>query len=100
MLWKKIIHLLLYQPMDYRLACPSILCFIKFSGLMGNSEVGHLNIGAGRIVYQDIVRIELAIKNNTLCSQKAVVDAFNRAKSTNGRLHLLGLVSDGNMHYL
>ncbi|KAL2914032.1 hypothetical protein HK105_206477 [Polyrhizophydium stewartii] len=67
-------------------------------GLMGNSEVGHLNIGAGRIVYQDIVRIELSIKNNTLRDQKAVVDAFARAKAGTGRLHLLGLVSDGGVH--
>jgi 2,3-bisphosphoglycerate-independent phosphoglycerate mutase len=67
-------------------------------GLMGNSEVGHLNIGAGRVVYQDIVRIELAIKNNTLCNEKAIIDAFERAKSTTGRLHLMGLVSDGGVH--
>jgi 2,3-bisphosphoglycerate-independent phosphoglycerate mutase len=66
-------------------------------GLMGNSEVGHLNIGAGRIVYQDIVRIELAIKNDTLKAQPAVQNAFQRAKAT-GRLHLLGLVSDGGVH--
>jgi 2,3-bisphosphoglycerate-independent phosphoglycerate mutase len=66
-------------------------------GLMGNSEVGHLNIGAGRIVYQDIVRIELAIKRDTLVSQPAVVHAFERAKKT-GRLHLAGLVSDGGVH--
>ncbi|KAI8923757.1 metalloenzyme [Entophlyctis helioformis] len=67
-------------------------------GLMGNSEVGHLNIGAGRVVYQDIVRIELSIKNNTLKDQPAVVEAFKRAKAGNGRLHLLGLVSDGGVH--
>ena len=66
-------------------------------GLMGNSEVGHLNIGAGRIVYQDIVRIELAIKRDTLALQPGVVHAFNRAKNT-GRLHLAGLVSDGGVH--
>ena len=67
-------------------------------GLMGNSEVGHLNIGAGRVVYQDIVRIELAIQQDTLCSQPAVVKAFQRAKHGNGRLHLLGLLSDGGVH--
>ncbi|KAI8896253.1 2,3-bisphosphoglycerate-independent phosphoglycerate mutase [Globomyces pollinis-pini] len=66
-------------------------------GLMGNSEVGHLNIGAGRIVYQDIVRIELAIKNDDLKDQPAVKDAFARALK-NGRLHLAGLVSDGGVH--
>jgi 2,3-bisphosphoglycerate-independent phosphoglycerate mutase len=67
-------------------------------GLMGNSEVGHLNIGAGRVVYQDIVRIELAIKKETLCLEDAVVAAFDRAKQGNGRLHLLGLLSDGGVH--
>jgi 2,3-bisphosphoglycerate-independent phosphoglycerate mutase len=66
-------------------------------GLMGNSEVGHLNIGAGRVVYQDIVRIELAIRDDKLKSQENVLYAFNRAKST-GRLHLMGLVSDGGVH--
>ncbi|KAI9103190.1 BPG-independent [Phlyctochytrium arcticum] len=67
-------------------------------GLMGNSEVGHLNIGAGRIVYQDIVRIDLSIKNKTLGQQENLVKAFQRAKDGNGRLHLLGLVSDGGVH--
>ncbi|KAJ3177975.1 hypothetical protein HDU85_005692 [Gaertneriomyces sp. JEL0708] len=67
-------------------------------GLMGNSEVGHLNIGAGRIVYQDIVRIDLSIRKNTLEAQPALTDAFKRAKDGNGRLHLLGLVSDGGVH--
>ncbi|KAJ3290769.1 2,3-bisphosphoglycerate-independent phosphoglycerate mutase [Borealophlyctis nickersoniae] len=67
-------------------------------GLMGNSEVGHLNIGAGRIVYQDIVRIELAIEKETFAQQPNLVKAFERAKNGNGRLHLLGLVSDGGVH--
>ena len=66
-------------------------------GLMGNSEVGHLNIGAGRIVYQDIVRIDSGLKKDTLKSQPALQDAFKRAFKTN-RLHLLGLVSDGGVH--
>ncbi|KAI9193285.1 2,3-bisphosphoglycerate-independent phosphoglycerate mutase [Polychytrium aggregatum] len=67
-------------------------------GLMGNSEVGHLNVGAGRIVYQDIVRIDLSIQTKTLGDQPALVAAFDRAKKGNGRLHLLGLVSDGGVH--
>ncbi|KAH6576268.1 hypothetical protein BASA50_001417 [Batrachochytrium salamandrivorans] len=67
-------------------------------GLMGNSEVGHLNIGAGRVVYQDIVRIQLAIKNDTLRTQASVVDAFAHAKAGTGRLHLVGLISDGGVH--
>ncbi|KAJ3304511.1 hypothetical protein HDV03_002720 [Kappamyces sp. JEL0829] len=67
-------------------------------GLMGNSEVGHLNIGAGRVVYQDIVRIDAAIKKDNLKLQPAVVHAFDRAKNGTGRLHLAGLVSDGGVH--
>lgn len=67
-------------------------------GLMGNSEVGHLNIGAGRVVYQDIVRIDLSIKKDTLKDQPNLLLAFNNAKNGNGRLHLLGLVSDGGVH--
>ncbi|KAK0397370.1 hypothetical protein QR680_002101 [Steinernema hermaphroditum] len=67
-------------------------------GLMGNSEVGHLNIGAGRVIYQDIVRINLDIKNNKLVENTNLNAAVNRAKSGNGRLHLAGLVSDGGVH--
>ncbi|KAJ3410639.1 hypothetical protein HDV05_003530 [Chytridiales sp. JEL 0842] len=69
-------------------------------GLMGNSEVGHLNIGAGRVVYQDIVRIDLSLKNKTLAAQPALAEAFARAASPSGtgRLHLMGLVSDGGVH--
>lgn len=67
-------------------------------GLMGNSEVGHLNIGSGRPVYQDIVRINLSIAKNTLVKNEALVSACERAKAGNGRLHLAGLVSDGGVH--
>ncbi|KJH47823.1 2,3-bisphosphoglycerate-independent phosphoglycerate mutase [Dictyocaulus viviparus] len=67
-------------------------------GLMGNSEVGHLNIGSGRPIYQDIVRINLSIKENTLVKNEHLVEACNRAKSGNGRMHLAGLVSDGGVH--
>lgn len=67
-------------------------------GLMGNSEVGHLNIGAGRVVWQDVVKIDLTIKKDTFKDTKAIQDSFNRAKNGNGRLHLLGLVSDGGVH--
>ncbi|KAJ2780561.1 hypothetical protein H4R18_003390 [Coemansia javaensis] len=68
------------------------------AGLMGNSEVGHLNIGAGRVVYQDIVRIDLALEEKQFGSTEAIRDAFERAKGGNGRLHLCGLVSDGGVH--
>ncbi|KAI9021621.1 2,3-bisphosphoglycerate-independent phosphoglycerate mutase [Phycomyces nitens] len=68
------------------------------AGLMGNSEVGHLNIGAGRVVYQDIVRIDLAMNNNEFGKVENIKDAFEHAKAGNGRLHFLGLVSDGGVH--
>ena len=67
-------------------------------GLMGNSEVGHLNIGAGRVVWQDVVRIDLTLKKKELSKVKTLTDSFQRAKNGNGRLHLLGLVSDGGVH--
>ena len=66
--------------------------------LMGNSEVGHLNIGAGRIVFQDIVRIDLAVKKRQLLQNNCYLSLLQRAKEGNGRLHLLGLVSDGGVH--
>ncbi len=67
-------------------------------GLMGNSEVGHLNIGAGRVVWQDSVRIEQTIKKGEMNKVDAVKKSFQRAIDGNGRLHLLGLVSDGGVH--
>ena len=67
-------------------------------GLMGNSEVGHLNIGAGRIVWQEITRIDKAIEKDGLLSNKVIVDAINVAKENNKKLHLYGLISDGGVH--
>ncbi|MDV6169091.1 2,3-bisphosphoglycerate-independent phosphoglycerate mutase [Flavobacterium sp. DG1-102-2] len=67
-------------------------------GQMGNSEVGHMNLGAGRIVYQDLVKINLAVQNHTLATEKPLVDAFNYAKQNNKKVHLLGLVSNGGVH--
>ncbi|KAF1811260.1 2,3-bisphosphoglycerate-independent phosphoglycerate mutase [Eremomyces bilateralis CBS 781.70] len=67
-------------------------------GLMGNSEVGHLNIGAGRVVWQDVVRIDMTIKKGLMNKVDNIVKSFQRAKDGNGRLHLLGLVSDGGVH--
>src|SRR5271155_2599409 len=67
-------------------------------GLMGNSEVGHLNIGAGRVVWQDVVRIDLTIKKKEMINIENVKKSFSRAKDGNGRLHLLGLISDGGVH--
>ncbi|WP_040247799.1 2,3-bisphosphoglycerate-independent phosphoglycerate mutase [Psychroserpens mesophilus] len=67
-------------------------------GQMGNSEVGHMNLGAGRIVYQDLVKINLAVKNNTLKDEKVLIEAFNYAKTNKKPVHFLGLVSDGGVH--
>ena len=67
-------------------------------GLMGNSEVGHLNIGAGRVVWQDVVRIDQTLKKGEFNKVKTLTDCFQRARDGNGRLHLLGLVSDGGVH--
>lgn len=67
-------------------------------GLMGNSEVGHLNIGAGRVVWQDVVRIDQTIKKGQLNENEVVMKCFNDAKNGTGRLHLAGLVSDGGVH--
>lgn len=67
-------------------------------GQMGNSEVGHMNLGAGRIVYQDLVKVNLAVKNKTLNTEKVLVDAFNYAKTNNKDVHFLGLLSDGGVH--
>ncbi len=67
-------------------------------GQMGNSEVGHMNLGAGRIVYQDLVKINLAVENNTLREEPVLKTAFEYAKVNNKNVHLLGLVSDGGVH--
>ncbi|WP_045212369.1 2,3-bisphosphoglycerate-independent phosphoglycerate mutase [Desulfonatronovibrio magnus] len=68
-------------------------------GQMGNSEVGHLNIGAGRVVYQDIMRINLSIEKNELSQNPELLQLFNSIEA-GGRLHLMGLVSDGGVHSL
>jgi 2,3-bisphosphoglycerate-independent phosphoglycerate mutase len=69
-------------------------------GQMGNSEVGHLNIGAGRVVYQDLVRINKAIEDSTIAKNQTLVDAFNYAKDKKVAVHFIGLVSDGGVHSL
>lgn len=68
------------------------------AGQMGNSEVGHLNLGAGRIVYQDLTRINLAIEKGELAKNPVVQETFAKAKKPGARLHFLGLVSDGGVH--
>ena len=67
-------------------------------GQMGNSEVGHMNLGAGRIVYQDLVKVNLAVKENTLINEPVLKNAFEYAKTNNKDVHFLGLVSDGGVH--
>ncbi|WP_282043641.1 2,3-bisphosphoglycerate-independent phosphoglycerate mutase [Winogradskyella flava] len=67
-------------------------------GQMGNSEVGHMNLGAGRIVYQDLVKINLAVQNKTLQEEDVLQDAFKYAKTNTKKVHFLGLVSDGGVH--
>jgi 2,3-bisphosphoglycerate-independent phosphoglycerate mutase len=67
-------------------------------GQMGNSEVGHMNIGAGRVVYQDLVRINVDIREGKLQLNKALHDAFRYAAEQKRAVHLLGLVSDGGVH--
>ena len=67
-------------------------------GQMGNSEVGHLNIGAGRIVYQELTRITKSIEDRDFFENEALLKAINNAKDNNKALHLLGLLSDGGVH--
>lgn len=67
-------------------------------GQMGNSEVGHMNIGAGRVVYQDLVKINLAVEQKTLNTEPTLVEAFEYAKKNNKKVHFIGLVSDGGVH--
>ena len=67
-------------------------------GQMGNSEVGHLNIGAGRVVYQDLVKINIACRENQIQQNPEIIKAYSYAKDNNKNIHFLGLVSDGGVH--
>ena len=67
-------------------------------GVMGSSEVGHLNIGAGRIVYQDLTRITKAIEDGDFYENEALLKAINSAKDNGTNLHICGLLSDGGVH--
>jgi len=83
-------------------------CQLKSSGLavglpegqMGNSEVGHLNFGAGRVIYQDLVRITKAMEDNTIKQNNILCDAYKYAKENNKAVHFIGLISDGGVHSL
>lgn len=68
------------------------------AGQMGNSEVGHMNLGAGRVVYQELGRINKAISDGSIKTNKTLVDAFDYAKKNNKPVHFIGLVSDGGVH--
>lgn len=67
-------------------------------GQMGNSEVGHMNLGAGRIVYQNLAKINIAVREEELAQEQKLVEAFNYAKKNNKNVHFLGLVSNGGIH--
>lgn len=67
-------------------------------GQMGNSEVGHMNLGAGRIVYQNLVKLNIAAETGTLGTQKVITDTFDYIKTTGKKLHFIGLTSDGGVH--
>jgi len=67
-------------------------------GFMGNSEVGHMNIGAGRVVYQDMTRIDVAIEDRSLWASPVLRDVAGKVAASGGKLHLMGLVSDGGVH--
>ena len=88
----------LYQ----KYSCSELLTHGKHVGLpdnqMGNSEVGHMNLGAGRIVYQDLAKINNAIKKNQLNKEKQLINTYNYAKKNNKKIHFIGLLSDGGVH--
>ncbi len=69
-------------------------------GQMGNSEVGHLNIGAGRVVYQDLVKINMAVKDGSISENPILVEAFSYARDNQKQVHFMGLLSDGGVHSL
>lgn len=68
------------------------------AGQMGNSEVGHMNLGAGRVVYQNLVRINKVVSENTLAQEPVLAEAFAYAKANDKKVHFIGLVSDGGVH--
>jgi len=67
-------------------------------GQMGNSEVGHLNIGAGRVVYQDLVKINIAARDNSILENPQIINAYSYAKANDKKIHIMGLVSNGGVH--
>ncbi len=67
-------------------------------GQMGNSEVGHMNLGAGRVIYQNLVKLNMAVENKTLGNEPEILAAFKYAKDNHKKVHFIGLVSDGGVH--
>ena len=88
-LWKNYPHTLL-EASEEAVGLPH--------GQMGNSEVGHTNIGAGRVVYQPLEIINMAIRDNTFYDNKELLEVINHVKSNNSTLHIMGLISDGGVH--
>jgi len=88
-LWRDYPHTLI-ETSEHHVGLPS--------GQMGNSEVGHLNIGAGRVVYQDLSRVDVAIEDGSFFSNPVLSHAIDQAKQNNGALHILGLLSPGGVH--
>lgn len=68
------------------------------AGQMGNSEVGHMNLGAGRVVYQNLVKLNMAVENKTLGKEPTILSAFQYAQENNAAVHFIGLCSDGGVH--
>lgn len=89
-------RLLQSYPNSHLLACGESVGLPE--GQMGNSEVGHLNIGAGRVVYQELTRINKAIRDNEFFSNSVLTTAFEKAQKENRKIHFIGLVSDGGVH--
>jgi len=88
----------LYQKYSHSKLEASGLAVGLPEGQMGNSEVGHMNLGAGRVVYQNLVRINKAVAENTLGQEPELAKAFDYAKTNNKSVHFIGLVSDGGVH--
>lgn len=88
----------LWQQAPHTLISGSGRCVGLPDGQMGNSEVGHLNMGAGRIVHQDLTRIDHAIENGDFYTNPILTTAFNKAKQTGKAVHLMGLLSPGGVH--
>ena len=88
----------LYQNYPHTQLEASALAVGLPEGQMGNSEVGHMNLGAGRVVYQDLVKINLAVENGDFYKEPVLCNAFEKAAKSGKKLHLMGLVSDGGVH--